>query len=115
MRSRRFSALRGIYRANVHPMCTGRHACEHAWITGKQVDGDFVACDTAMLNKFFRDYNSAHTRGGTNTEQRNLRNLFTWLEAEYDHPHPYTDGPNPVARRFEALRDAARLPVGRCL
>ena len=51
-------------------------------MTGKKLDGDFTACDTALLNRFFRDYNAAHTRGGTNTKQRNLRHLFTWLEAE---------------------------------
>jgi integrase/recombinase XerD len=59
--------------------------------------GDFTACDTALLNGFFRDYNAAHTRGGTNTKQRNLRHLFTWLEAEYDHPHPYIDELNRYA------------------
>jgi len=37
------------------------------------------------------DCNTARTRGGTNTKQRNLRHLFTWLEATYDHPHPCTD------------------------
>ncbi len=68
-----------------------------AWMTGKKIDGDFTACDTALLNRFFRDYNAAHTRGGTNTKQRNLRHLFTWLEAEYDHPHPYTDELNRYA------------------
>jgi site-specific recombinase XerD len=62
-----------------------------AWMTTKKLDGDFTACDTAVLNRFFRDYNATHSRGGTNTKQRNLRHLFTWLEAEYDHPHPYTD------------------------
>jgi integrase/recombinase XerD len=62
-----------------------------AWMTGKKIDGDFTACDTALLNAFFRDYHAVHTRGGTNTKQRNLRHLFTWLEGEYDHPHPYTD------------------------
>ena len=61
------------------------------WMTDHDVDGDFTACDTALLNRFFRDYHDAHTRGGTNTKQRNLRHLFTWLEADYDHPHPYTD------------------------
>jgi hypothetical protein len=55
------------------------------WMTDHDVDGDFTACDTALLNRFFRDYHDAHTRGGTNTKQRNLRHLFTWLEAEYDH------------------------------
>jgi integrase/recombinase XerD len=62
-----------------------------AWMADKKMDGDFTACGTALLNRFFRDYSDAHTRGGTNTKQRNLRHLFTWLEAEYDHPHPYTD------------------------
>jgi hypothetical protein len=62
-----------------------------AWMTSKAIAGDFTACDTAVLNLFFRDYNSSHSRGGTNTKQRNLRHLFTWLEAEHDHPHPYTD------------------------
>jgi hypothetical protein len=60
-----------------------------AWMTTQGVEGDFTACDTAMLNRFFRDYNDTHSRGGTNTKQRNLRHLFTWLEAEYGHPHPY--------------------------
>jgi len=62
-----------------------------AWMTEQELDGDFTACDTGLLNRFFRDYNASHTRGGTNTKQRNLRHLFTWLEANYDHPHPYTD------------------------
>jgi integrase/recombinase XerD len=77
-----------------------------AWMTGQEVDGDFTACDTRLLNRFFRDYNAAHTRGGTNTKQRNLRHLFTWLEADYDHPHPYTDDLNryaPAAGRPSTL------------
>jgi site-specific recombinase XerD len=68
-----------------------------AWMTDHDVDGDFTTCDTALLNRFFRDYHNAHTRGGTNTKQRNLRHLFTWLEANYDHPHPYTDDPSRYA------------------
>lgn len=43
-----------------------------------------------MLNLFFRAYHDSHSRGGTNTKQRNLRHLFTWLEATCDHPHPWT-------------------------
>jgi len=62
-----------------------------AWMTRQGMDGDFTECDTPILNRFFRDYYDAHTRGGTNTKQRNLRHLFTWLEADYGHPHPYTD------------------------
>jgi integrase/recombinase XerD len=75
-------------------------------MTEKKIDGDFTACDTALLNRFFRDYNAAHARGGTNTKQRNLRHLFTWLEADYDHPHPYTDDLNhyaPAAGRPSTL------------
>jgi hypothetical protein len=68
-----------------------------ACMTDHDVDGDFTACDTALLNRFFRDYHDAHTRGGTNTKQRNPRHLFTWLEANYDHPHPYTDDPSRYA------------------
>jgi len=70
------------------PLISGNVPSGSAW---KKIDGDFTACDTAVLNGFFRDYDAAHTRGGTNTKQRNLWHLFTWLGAEYDHPHPYTD------------------------
>jgi hypothetical protein len=40
--------------------------------------------------RFFRAYHSAHSQGGTNTKQRNLRHLFTWLASAYGHPHPYS-------------------------
>jgi integrase/recombinase XerD len=77
-----------------------------AWMTSAGLDGDFTACDTGVLNRFFRDYHAAHGQGGTNTKQRNLRHLFTWLEAQYDHPHPYTDDLNryaPVKTRPSTL------------
>jgi hypothetical protein len=61
------------------------------WMSEQGIDGDFTTCDTAMLNRFFGDYIAAHGQGGTNTRQRNLRHLFTWLEDAYGHPHPYTD------------------------
>jgi integrase/recombinase XerD len=61
------------------------------WMTAEDVDGDFTVCDTKMLNRFFAAYHDAHGQGGTNTKQRNLRHLFSWLEREHDHPHPYTD------------------------
>jgi integrase/recombinase XerD len=51
-----------------------------AWMTSAGLDGDFTACDTGTLNRFFRDYRAAHGQGGTNTKQRNLRHLFTWLD-----------------------------------
>ena len=57
-----------------------------AWMTASKIEGDFTACDTAVLNRFFRDYHAAHTRGGTNTKQRNLRHLFTWLEPSTTTP-----------------------------
>ena len=61
------------------------------------MEEDFSACHTPMLNRFFRDYQAAHGLSGTNTKQRNLRHLFTWLEDEYDHPHPYTPRLNRYA------------------
>jgi integrase/recombinase XerD len=71
-----------------------------AWMTSQEVDGDFTVCDTEMLNRFFADYLSSHGQTGTNTKQRNLRHLFTWLERRYGHPHPYTDDLN----RYAALK-----------
>jgi site-specific recombinase XerD len=62
-----------------------------AWMSREAIEEDFTACDTAMLNRFFAAYFAAHSQGGTNTKQRNLRHLFTWLERDHDHPHPYTD------------------------
>lgn len=43
-----------------------------AWMTSEKVDEDFTACDTALLNRFFRDYNATHSRGGTKPRQRSL-------------------------------------------
>jgi integrase/recombinase XerD len=58
------------------------------WMTSEEVDGDFIAWDTAMLNRFFAWYRKTHTQGGTNTRQRNLHHLFTWLAKVYGHPDP---------------------------
>jgi site-specific recombinase XerD len=60
------------------------------WMTGEDLDGDFTACDTGLLNRFFTSWVTAHGQTGLNTRQRNLRHLFTWLEEAYGHPHPYT-------------------------
>jgi integrase/recombinase XerD len=62
-----------------------------AWMEAEGVSGDFTACDTGVLNRFFRWYYEAHSQGGTNTKQRNLRHLFSWLATAYGHLHPYTD------------------------
>jgi integrase/recombinase XerD len=63
-----------------------------SWMTSAGLEADFTGCDTAVLNRFFRGYLASHSQGGTNTKQRNLRHLFSWLAIEYGHPHPYTDG-----------------------
>lgn len=91
-----------------------------AWMTSNAIDADFTACDTAMLNRFFADYFAAHGQGGTNTKQRNLRHLFTWLEDEYGHPHPYTGAlqhyapaktrPSTLAGQF--IRDLLQVTGG---
>jgi hypothetical protein len=60
------------------------------WMSGRDIGGDFTECDAVMLNRFFSDYLASHGQGGTNTRQRNLRHLFTWLEESCGHPHPWT-------------------------
>jgi site-specific recombinase XerD len=62
-----------------------------AWMSAEGIEEEFTGCDTALLNRFFGAYYAAHGQGGTNTKQRNLRHLFTWLEREHDHSHPYTE------------------------
>ena len=68
-----------------------------AWMTANSLDGDFTTVDTAMLNRYFREYHQAHGQGGTHTQQRNLIQLFTYLHREYGHPTPYTAGLNRYA------------------
>jgi site-specific recombinase XerD len=90
------------------------------WMTGQGIDGDFTACDTAILNRFFAGYLASHGQGGTNTRQRNLRHLFTWLEETYGHPHPYTgqlhryapakNRPSTLAQEF--IHDLLKLTGG---
>ena len=76
------------------------------WMTGEDIDGDFTTVDTAMLNRFFRDYFRQHGQGGTNAQQRNLRHLFNFLQREEGHPHPY-DG--DLHRYTEVKRRPATL------
>jgi len=47
-------------------------------MTEKKIDGDFTACDAALLNSFFRDYNAAHTRGG---EHQAAQKDLPWIPA----------------------------------
>jgi len=67
------------------------------WMTGAGIDGDFTCADTALLNRYFREYYLDHGQGGTHTLQRNLIQLFNFLARERDHPTPYTDGLNRYA------------------
>jgi site-specific recombinase XerD len=60
------------------------------WMAKQEIDGDFTACSTEVLNKFFTAYSGSHTQGGTNTRQRNLHHLFSWLAKKYGHPDPWT-------------------------
>jgi site-specific recombinase XerD len=71
-----------------------------AWLSEVGLEADFTGCDTAVLSQFFRAYYSSHSQGGTNTKQRNLRHLFTWLEGAHGHPHPYT----PALVRFAPVK-----------
>ena len=76
------------------------------WMAGQGIDGDFTACDTAMLNRFFADYLAGHGQGGTNTRQRNLRHLFTWLEETLRASAPVDRGAAPVRAGEEAAVEA---------
>jgi integrase/recombinase XerD len=62
------------------------------WLTGNGIDGDFTVVDTALLNRYFREYYVEHGQGGTHTLQRNLIQLFNFLERERGLASPYTDG-----------------------
>ena len=67
------------------------------WMAANDIDGDFTQIDTAMLNRYFRDYYHERGQGGTNAQQRNLLQLFKFLQSEYGHPHPYTEKLNRYA------------------
>jgi hypothetical protein len=67
------------------------------WLTAQGIEGDFTAADTALLNKYFREYCQEHGQGGTHTCQRNLIQLYNFLQHERGHPTPYTDGLNRYA------------------
>jgi hypothetical protein len=63
-----------------------------AWLTAHGYDGDFTTVSTALLNEYFRDYYQIHGQGGTHTQQRNLIQLFNFLQREYGHSSPYAAG-----------------------
>ncbi len=76
-----------------------------AWMTANGLDGDFTTVDTALLNRYFRECYQTRGQGGTHTQQRNLIQLFNYLQREYGHPAPTRpvstvtpksgDGPRP--------------------
>jgi site-specific recombinase XerD len=68
-----------------------------AWMTAQGIEGDFTVADTALLNRYFREYYLERGQGGTHTLQRNLIQLFNFLSRERDHPMPYTEGLNRYA------------------
>jgi hypothetical protein len=43
------------------------------WMASQEIDGDFTACDVAMLNEFFSQYRAEHGQGGTNPDERQVR------------------------------------------
>jgi integrase len=69
------------------------------WLTSKGTEGDFTVADTTLLNRYFREYFREHGQGGTHTLQRNLIQLFGFLDRERGHPTPtpYTEGLNRYA------------------
>jgi integrase/recombinase XerD len=68
-----------------------------AWLSASGFDGDFTTLDTALLNRYFRQYYDHHGQGGTHTLQRNLLRLFKYLEAEHASPSPFGPGLNRYA------------------
>jgi hypothetical protein len=59
------------------------------WLTARGTEGDFTVADAALLNRYFREYYLERGQGGTHTLQRNLIQLFNYLQRERDHPSPY--------------------------
>lgn len=60
-------------------------------MSAEGIEWDFTVANTAMLNRFLRDYFRQRGQGGTHSQQRNMRHLFSYLAREVGHPHPYTD------------------------
>jgi hypothetical protein len=73
------------------------------------IDGDFTTVDTALLNRFFREYYDTHGQGGTHTLQRNLIQLFNFLQREHGHPSPYTAALNRYAESKGGRRPCRRI------
>ena len=72
------------------------------------IDGDFTVVDTGMLNRYFREYYLEHGQGGTHTQQRNLIQLFNFLERERGGRHPLQGRAQPVRGGQGAAQDPVR-------
>ncbi len=57
-------------------------------MSAANIDGDFTVVGTAMLNRCFRGYFRQHGQGGTNAQERNLRNLFNSCGSYSRMPSP---------------------------
>jgi hypothetical protein len=68
LRSRTNKEKRPFQEETITAYATAARALS-SWMTSAGVDGDFTACDTGILNRFFRDYHASHGQGGTNTKQ----------------------------------------------
>jgi len=76
------------------------------WMTASGLDGDFTVLDVATLSRYFREYYLAHGQGGTHTLQRNLIQLFNYLEHKRGFASPYSGALNrytPVKGRPKTL------------
>ena len=50
-------------------------------MTANDLDGDFTTVDTAMLNRYFREYYQTRGQGGTHTQQRTSSSSSTTCSA----------------------------------
>lgn len=80
-----------------------------AWMTAIELDGDFTALDVATLNRYFREYYLAHGQGGTHTLQRNLIQLFNYLEHERGFASPYSGG---ALNRYTPVKGRPKTRTG---
>ena len=75
-------------------------------MTDNGIDGDFTVLNVPTLNRYFRDYYLEHGQGGTHTLQRNLIQLFNYLEHERGLTNPYRGNRYaPVKGRPKTLAD----------
>jgi hypothetical protein len=72
------------------------------WMTASEIDADFTACDTTVLNRFLADYLRTHTQGGTNTAAQPCPPLRV--------PRRGLRPPQPVHRPAEQVRAGEETP-----